>query len=123
MFAIRLLVSPCRARCSPRSVGRSTLTTPLSTETFMSLVRAWVSSPLGPLTWTSAPLTSTLTPSGSSIGIFPIRDIYRPPPRLRLRGYRVATPTTWQPMSLPDIRDHLAADALVAGLVAGHDAG
>src|SRR5829696_4110920 len=101
MFAIRLRVSPCRARCSPRSVGRCTVTVPSACSTFISGERRWSSSPLGPLTATRPGASSTVTASGSSIGFRPIRLI-------RFRS--------------PDVGDYLAADALLLGLVAGHHA-
>src|SRR4051812_11600322 len=101
MFAIRLLVSPCSARCSPRSVGRATVSVPSSIATFMSVSTCWASSPFGPLTLTAPGLTSISTPSGISIGFLPIRLISS---------------------SSPDVRDDLSADAPLPGLVPGHDA-
>src|SRR4051794_15543056 len=100
MLAIKLLVSPWRARCSPRSVGRSTVRVPSSTATFMSMSTPWLSSPLGPLTLTAPGLTSISTPSGISIGFLPIRLI----------------------SCSPDVCDDLSADAPLPGLVTGHDA-
>src|SRR5262249_7943689 len=99
MLAIRLRVSPWSARCSPRSVGLSTLSAPASTVTFMSVSTTWSSSPFGPLTLTVPGLTSTSTPSGISIGFLPMR--------LMSGGS-------------PDVRDDLSADAALARLVAGH---
>src|SRR6478672_2082422 len=101
MLAIRLLVSPCRARCSPRSVGRSTFTVPSSRTTFISRLTTWSSSPFGPLTLTEPGWTSTSTPSGISIGFLPIRLISG---------------------TSPDVRHDLTADAALAGLVACHHA-
>src|SRR3954471_5832684 len=101
MFAIRLLVSPWSARCSPRSVGRATVSVPSSIATFMSVSTCWASSPFGPLTLTAPGLTSISTPSGISIGFLPIRLISG---------------------SSPDVRDDLSADAPLSGLVARHDA-
>src|SRR3954451_20385667 len=103
MFAIRLLVSPCSERCSPRLVGRSTVRVPLSIATFMSLSTCWLSSPFGPLTPTAPGLTSISTPSGISIGFLPIRLIS-------------------SSSHSPDVCDDLSADAPLPGLVAGHDA-
>src|SRR3954453_10749186 len=100
MFAIRLLVSPWSARCSPRSVGRATVRVPSSIATCMSALTCWLSSPLGPLTATAPGLTSISTPSGISIGFLPIRLI----------------------SCSPDVRDDLATDTPLTGLVAGHDA-
>src|SRR5947208_7809915 len=98
MFAIRLRVRPWRARCSPRSVGRSTVRVASSIATFMSLSTVCSSSPFGPLTETAPGLTSISTPSGISIGFLPIR---------LMRGS-------------PDVRDDLSADALLPCLVPGH---
>src|SRR6187200_2609156 len=105
MFAIRLRVSPCSARCSPRSVGRATVRTPSSTLISISRLSSWVSSPFGPFTVTRPGATSTVTPAGISIGLFPI---------LLMKVSLVR---------LPDVGDHFAADALLLGLVAGHHAG
>src|SRR5215211_1467258 len=99
MLAIRLRVSPCSARCSPRSVGRSTVSVPSSMEIFMSRLRLCLSSPFGPLTATAPGLTSISTPSGISIGFLPIRLI----------------------SCSPDVRDDLSADPALTRLVAGHD--
>src|SRR5665809_158770 len=63
MFAIRLRVSPCRARCSPRSVGRSTVSEPLSCSMRIAGLTAWLSSPLGPFTVTRLSVTDTVTES------------------------------------------------------------
>src|SRR3954462_772417 len=101
MLAIRLRVSPWSARCSPRSVGRSTLSVPSDCSTFMSPSTAWLSSPFGPLTETRPGLTSMLTPSGTAMGFLP----------MRLKSNH-----------LPDVRDHFAAHAPLLGLVAGHHA-
>src|SRR3954447_18448246 len=101
MFAIRLRVRPCRARCSPRSVGRATVTTPSSCSIDMSCEYTWVSSPLGPLTAMLPGAISTVTASGTGTGFLPIRLIRS---------------------QSPDVGDDLAADALGAGFVAGHDA-
>src|SRR5262245_59109247 len=101
MLAIRLLVSPWRARCSPRSVGRSTFTVPSSRTTFMSWSTVWSSSPFGPLSLPGPTATWTSTPSGISIGFLPIRLIEA---------------------SSPDVRHYLAADTALAGLVTRHHA-
>src|SRR5215212_5357104 len=100
MFAIRLLVSPCSARCWPRSVGRSTVRVPSSIATFMSRLRPWLSSPLGPLTGTAPGLTSISTPSGISIGFLPILLM----------------------LTSPDVGDDLSADPSLTRLVARHHA-
>src|SRR4051794_4826936 len=101
MFAIRLRVRPCRARCSPRSVGRSTVRVSLSTATFISRFTSWWSSPFGPFTLTAPGSTSTSTPSGISIGFRPILLIE---------------------VSSPDVCDDLSAHTALARLVAGHHA-
>src|SRR5581483_10344074 len=60
------------------------------------------SSPLGPLTITRSGSIATVTPAGTGMGCLPMRDIASD--------------------GLPDLRQHFAADALDAGLVAGHEA-
>src|SRR3954469_11559389 len=101
MFAISERVRPCRARCSPRSVGRVTTTSPSFFSTTMSRGLRSSSDPRGPLTRTTSGSIETSTPVGSGIGCFPMRLI--------------------APGS-PDVGDDLAADARAAGLVAGHHA-
>src|SRR3954454_1242102 len=103
MLAIRLRVRPCRARCSPRSVGRSTVSVPFDWVTFMSGLIVSLSSPFGPFTETVPGLTSIVTPSGTAIGFRPIR-------------------LTQLTNRSPDIGDDFAADASLLRLVAGHDA-
>src|SRR5919202_1578701 len=97
MFAIRLRVRPWSARCSPRSVGRSTVRSPFDCVTFIAGLTAWLSSPRGPFTETCPGLTSIVTPSGTAIGFFPILL-----------------------MDSPHVGDDLAPDASLARLVAGH---
>src|ERR1041384_5251022 len=104
MFAIRLRVSPCRARCSPRSVGRLIVIVPPSCSTFISGEKSWVSSPFGPFTATRPGATSTVTDSGTAIGFLPIRLMVR---------FRHS----------PDVGDYLAADSFLLRFVAGHHAG
>src|SRR5512142_15946 len=98
MFATSERVSPCRARCSPRSVGRVTVISSPSCATVMSRWMRSESSPFGPCTRTTPGSIVTVTPLGTGMGLRPMRD-----------------------MRLPDLRDDLAADALLAGLVARHD--
>src|SRR5215204_5971506 len=100
MFAIRLRVSPWSARCSPRSVGRSTRISPFSCLTPMSRFLRSESSPFGPFTLTSSGSMEISTPSGTATGCFPMRLIAQS----------------------PHPRHELAAHAGAAGLVAGHDA-
>src|SRR3954471_23729760 len=97
MLAIRLRVRPCKARCSPRSVGRVTTICPSSSRTSISRAFCSASSPLGPLTVTCWGSMATVTPSGTGMGCFPIRLI-----------------------GLPDLCHELAAHLGVARLVAGH---
>src|SRR3954452_6517176 len=99
MLATSDRVKPCSARCSPRSVGRVTTICSPSWATVMSLGMRSPSVPRGPLTDTNSGSIETVTPVGSGMGFLPMRD-----------------------MRLPDVRHDLAADARVAGLVAGHDA-
>src|SRR4051794_40473284 len=99
MFAIRLRVRPCSARCSPRSVERVTTISPFSCATPMSRETRSSSSPFGPFTLTTSGSIVISTPSGTAIGCFPIRD-----------------------MELPDPRHELAADAGAMRVVAGHHA-
>src|SRR4029079_8790679 len=99
MFATSERVSPCRARCAPRSVGRVTRISSPSSATVMSRWMRSESSPLGPCTRTTPGSIVTVTPDGTTMGFLPIRLI-----------------------ALPDLRDDLAADALLARLVTGHDA-
>src|SRR5215208_2322509 len=75
MFAIRLRVSPCSARCSPRSVDRDTRTSPSSCSTPIWRDTRSSSSPLGPFTFTSSGSIVISTPSGTAIGCLPMRDI------------------------------------------------
>src|SRR3954469_13932652 len=92
MLATRVRVNPCKARSSPRSVGRLTVITPSSCSIFMRCGTTVRSSPLGPETVTRPGSTETSTPAGTSMGCLPMRD-----------------------MSLPDEADHFAADAFALG--------
>src|SRR4051812_47707057 len=58
-----------------------------------------LSAPRGPLTWTTSGSMATVTESGTGMGLRPMRL-----------------------MRSPHVRHDLAADARLAGLVAGHDA-
>src|SRR6478609_2965113 len=100
MFATSERVRPCSARCSPRLVGRVTISSPSTCSTVMS---RWIlsnSSPRGPLTVTRSGSIATVTPAGTGMGLRPIRLM---------------------PAS-PHLRHDLATDALAARLVTGHDA-
>jgi hypothetical protein len=72
MFEIKVRVSPCRARSSPRSVGRVTVSVPSVSSTCIRCGMSRESSPRGPFTITRPGLTDTETPAGSSIGVLPI---------------------------------------------------
>src|SRR4051794_23802797 len=100
MLATSERVSPCRARCSPRSVGRVTTSSPSFWSMPMSRDLRSDSAPRGPGTWTTSGSTVTVTPSGTGMGLRPILDM----------------------VDLPALRHDLAADALLTGLVAGQDA-
>src|SRR3954451_5340027 len=106
MFAIRLRVRPWRARCSPRSVGRATVTAPFSCATFISGEKVCRSSPFGPLTAMSPPAASDLARYGIGDGDGFSSD------SAHLRS-----------SDSPDVGDYLAPDALGAGFMAGHHAG
>src|SRR3954451_10404373 len=100
MLATSDRVRPCRARCSPRAVGRATSSSPAFSSIVMSRLLRSDRSQRGPATRTTSGSTVTVTPSGTGMGLRPIRDI----------------------VDLPDLRHDLAADALLTGLVAGQDA-
>src|SRR5215210_287100 len=93
MFAISVRVSPWSARSSPRSVGRSTTSSPSLCSTFIRTGTACTSSPSGPMTCTRPGASETLTLSGTRMGCRPIRLMTR----------------------LPDERDHFAADTALGG--------
>src|SRR4051812_37345249 len=65
----------------------------------MSRCTRSLSAPRGPLTWTTSGSMATVTESGTGMGLRPMRL-----------------------MRSPDVGDDLAADARLAGLVAGHHA-
>src|SRR5215470_9806028 len=94
MLAISDRDSPCSARISPSSLGRVTVMTPSACWTSIGADTSRLSSPLGPLTWTSRPL-------GMVIGSRPILD---------MAG------------SLPDVGEDFPAYALLLGLLIGHQA-
>ena len=85
MFAISERVSPCRARCSARSVGRVTSSLPSSWTT--SIARFLRSSrlPRGPFTRTTSGSTVTVTVEGTGMGFLPMRD---------MRGYQTSATTS-----------------------------
>src|SRR3954468_13908987 len=93
-------VSPCSARCSPRSVGRVTRSSPSPCSIVMSRCTRSERAPRGPVTWTASGSIVTVTLSGTGMGCLPILDI-----------------------RLPDLRHDLAADAPLTGLVPGQHAG
>src|SRR3954468_2786151 len=99
MLAISERVRPCSARCSPRSVGRVTMSSESCCSTAMSRGLRSSRLPRGPLTRTTSGSIVTVTPVGTGMGCFPIRDI-----------------------QLPDVSHDFAADALAPRLVTGHHA-
>src|SRR3954451_1863567 len=99
MLATSDRVRPCRARCSPRSVGRETRSWPSSCLTVMSRCTRSLSAPRGPLTWTISGSMATVTEAGTGMGLRPMRL-----------------------MRSPHVGDDLAADARLTGLVTGHHA-
>src|SRR4051812_25112263 len=100
MLATSDRVRPCRARWSARSVGRRTSSSSPSWTTSMSRDLRSNRSPRGPATRTTSGSTVMVTPEGTGMGFLPIRDM----------------------VGLPDDGQDLAADALLAGFVAGPDA-
>src|SRR5919106_3597612 len=100
MFATSERVSPCRARCSARSVGRVTRSS--SPSCLISIARALRSdrSPRGPATRTTSGSIVTVTPVGTGMGFLPMRLM------------------AW----LPDLGDDLAAHSCAARVVPGHHA-
>jgi len=74
-------VVPCNCFVCLSSFGRFTVTTFSSTWISIKEENVRVKEPLGPLTVTSFPAaTSTVTPAGTVISLFPIRDITFYPP-------------------------------------------
>src|SRR5438309_2052345 len=73
MLAIRVRDRPCSALDSRSSSGRSTEMVPSALSTVIGSATVWDSVPLGPLTVTVRPSTSTSTPDGTGTGIFPMR--------------------------------------------------
>src|SRR4029079_5873243 len=68
-------VRPCSARCSPRLVGRFTISCESSRSKLRSRETVWRSSPFGPFTVTRPSPIWTSTLPGISIGSFPMRLI------------------------------------------------
>src|SRR5687767_6669301 len=100
MLASSVRDKPCSALCLVSSLGRFTVMVPLSCEMSISAGMSRESSPLGPFTVTRLPSTVIVTPEGTVIGFFPMRDIIRVP--------------------LPDEREYLAAGARLARLAVRH---
>src|SRR6478672_11026074 len=98
MFATSERVSPCRARWSPRSLGRDTSSVPSSSVTVMSGLTRSDRVPLGPFTVTLPRPISISTPDGTVIGFRPIRLIESPHVAEHLaadaRFFFIATATT-----------------------------
>src|SRR4051812_48002687 len=99
MLAISERVRPCSARCSPRLVGRLTISSESCCSTAMSRGLRSSRLPRGPATRTTSGSIVTVTPEGTGMGCLPIRDIRS-----------------------PNVRDDFAAYTLALGLVAGHHA-
>src|SRR5215218_9640721 len=78
MLAISDLVSPWRARSSPRSVGRVTTISPSACSSCIRRGTCWFSSPSGPFTITRPGSSDTDTPAGISMGFLPMRLIQLP---------------------------------------------
>src|SRR5690349_13571266 len=78
MLATSVRVRPCSARSSPRSVGRVTVIVPSSCAIEIRCGTTCRSSPFGPCTVTRPGSTVTVTPAGTSMGLFPIRLIASP---------------------------------------------
>src|SRR3989304_1137780 len=107
MLASSVRVRPCSSRARFSSLGRSTRSTPSSLMMRSSGERSRSSVPLGPLTATWLPATSTETPCGMGMARLPIRDICPP----TSAGYR-----------LPCVGQDFAAQLRLSGAGAGHDA-
>src|SRR5215470_6311797 len=100
MFATSVLVRPCSALSSPRSVGRVTTTSPSRCSIFIRVGTCCWSVPRGPATATRAGSIVTVTPSGIWMGALPILLI-----------------------PLPDEGHHFAADAALLCSAARDEAG
>src|SRR5699024_5302824 len=75
IFQTTLLVVPCNERFSLSSSGRLNVIVFLSIFTSILSLNSLDISPLVPFTVSVLPETLTSTPSGSSIGLCPLRDI------------------------------------------------
>src|SRR5579872_2994247 len=121
MLATRVRVRPCSERCSLASLGRTTVSVPFSMLYERSGLRRRTSVPFGPFT-VIVPSSAgvTVTPAGTAIGRFPIRDMFisrgRPacgsPPCQLICSAR----------GLPDVAEDFSADALLARVAIRHDA-
>src|ERR1022692_3502051 len=101
MLAISERDSPCSALISPSSLGLVTVTAPSDWLTSMGSATSRLRLPFGPRTVTSRPLMVTSTPSGTTTGIRPIRDIA---------------------VSLPDVGEDFPAHATLVRLLVSHQA-
>src|SRR5262245_1926371 len=99
MLAMSVRVSPCSSRACLPSSGRSTRSAPSSRTSVSCGAMSRLRSPLGPLTDTWVPSTVTSTPGGTVMGSLPMRDMG----------------------DLPDVRQDLATQLALAGLLTGHD--
>src|SRR5688500_2782789 len=100
-LATRLRASPWNLRSSPSSRSSDATSDPLSCAKTMPGGTACRILPFGPWTSTASPAIFTVTPFGIGIGFLPIRDML---------------------LSLPNVAEHFAADARLAGRAAGHHA-
>src|SRR4051812_48363945 len=122
MLLTSVRLSPCRARLSRSSSGRSTSSSSPSRRTVMGKGRARFRVPLGPLTVTSAPSMVMSTPEGTGMGAWPMRLTTHPPDL----GDSVAGPLGPRirsscSCSSPDEAQDLAAHAALPGFAIGHE--
>src|SRR5579872_6987000 len=115
---------PWTAACE--SFSRTATRWPSFCSILMPAGRDVSSLPFGPCTRTVLPSNLTVTPLGSGIGFFPIRDIDRPW-LFALGSCLFAVGFGYKPRAngqerffLPNLAQHFAAHALFAGLAAGH---
>src|SRR5690606_31528615 len=101
MLATSVRDRPCSDLCNVSSDGRDTVIVLPSIATLISWWITRLSSPFGPFADTLLPSILTVTPAGTVIGSFPIRDIVG---------------------SLPDEGQQLTAGALRARLAVRHQA-
>src|SRR5215210_7571638 len=90
----------------------------------MPLGTPCVNRPFGPCTSTAPSSTLIVTPLGTTLGFFPIRDIFYGPCRLRASAFVRIRPGAWSlepdARHLPDIAKHFPADAGLDRFTTGH---